>query len=191
MREIEGFKWPEEDTGMAAVAFYYLPDLRAALKYVKDFTCCIQAGGNVGVWPKELAEHFGYVYTFEPCVSNFSYLIQNVPNETVYKFPCGLGKGGTGSVIRNPGNIGAQTMIKEGFTPIVRIDDLRLPACGLIQLDIEGMELEALEGAQETIEKYRPVIMVEQCGHGPRVDDYLSKFGYRMTEINHNDCIFV
>jgi hypothetical protein len=45
---LNGFLWPEEDVGMRAVAFANLPDLDKALGYVKDFTACVQAGGNVG-----------------------------------------------------------------------------------------------------------------------------------------------
>ena len=47
--------------------------------------------------------------------------------------------------------------------PTVIIDELDLPSCGLIQLDVEGYEYFALLGARRTIEKYHPVIMVEWC----------------------------
>lgn len=45
--------------------------------------------------------------------------------------------------------------------PLVTIDSLQLPTCRLIKLDIEGMELEALRGAVETIRRCRPALYVE------------------------------
>ena len=48
-------------------------------------------------------------------------------------------------------------------TPIqkIAIDTLELSRVDLIKLDIEGMELEALEGGKKTIEMCRPILLVE------------------------------
>jgi FkbM family methyltransferase len=45
--------------------------------------------------------------------------------------------------------------------PVWRIDDLGLPACRLIKIDVEGMEREVLAGAAETIRRCRPLLYVE------------------------------
>lgn len=189
MRLENGFDWPEDDVGMRAVAFDTLPHLDRALGYVKDFSACVQAGGNVGVWPKHLSGRFSYVYTFEPCPDNFSYLCRNVPEKNVYKFPAGLGDGGTGTLVQNKTNIGAGRMAKGGFTPIFRIDDLNLESCGLIQLDIEGMELPALRGAMMTVRKHKPVLMIEEKGIGESVLPMLEKLNYKVMEVAGRDLI--
>lgn len=44
---------------------------------------------------------------------------------------------------------------------LVRIDDLGLPACRLIKIDVEGMETDVLQGAAETIRRHRPILFVE------------------------------
>jgi hypothetical protein len=43
-----------------------------------------------------------------------------------------------------------------------RIDDLNLPSCDLIHLDVEGYEAAALQGAIETIKKFKPVVIIER-----------------------------
>lgn len=43
----------------------------------------------------------------------------------------------------------------------IPLDDLTLEACTLIKIDVEGHELEALNGCKKTISKYRPVVMYE------------------------------
>ncbi len=48
-----------------------------------------------------------------------------------------------------------------GDIPSVTIDSLKLPYCGLIKLDIEGAEMDALLGALDTIRRCKPVIVIE------------------------------
>ena len=44
---------------------------------------------------------------------------------------------------------------------VVRVDDLKLTRCNLIKVDVEGMEVDVLAGAASTIERFRPVLFVE------------------------------
>ncbi len=43
----------------------------------------------------------------------------------------------------------------------ITIDQLNLPRIDFIKIDIEGMELEALEGAAQAIARYRPALLIE------------------------------
>lgn len=43
----------------------------------------------------------------------------------------------------------------------VRLDDLSLPRLDFYKLDVEGYEIAALDGARETIKKYRPFMWIE------------------------------
>lgn len=192
MKCVNGFYFPGNDEEGSRSAFATLPHLDAALEFVKDFHICVQAGGNAGVWPKRLAKLFKVVYTFEPDPVNFGYLYLNVTDRNVYKFPAALGNEyGNVDMVRFPANCGANYVQGGGYTPVMRIDDLCLPACGLIQLDVEGMELQALMGARQTILNYRPVLMVEMKQQGRRYGyedeqlvEYIENLGYK--EIAHH-----
>jgi FkbM family methyltransferase len=46
-------------------------------------------------------------------------------------------------------------------TRVVAIDDLALPACDFLKIDVEGFEAQVLRGAQATIARCRPVLYVE------------------------------
>src|SRR4029077_1382669 len=52
----------------------------------------------------------------------------------------------------------------EKMVPVQRItlDSLQLSRVDLIKIDIEGMEMEALEGARQLIEKCHPILLIEQ-----------------------------
>jgi len=77
------------------------------------------------------------------------------------------------------------------------IDDLGLDACDLIQLDVEGFEAKVLQGASQTITRCRPVIMVEDRGHGTRYGmQFLlpwieHTFGYIGVSDNGTDFVLV
>jgi FkbM family methyltransferase len=44
---------------------------------------------------------------------------------------------------------------------MITLDSLKLPACHLIKIDVEGMEIDVLRGATETIKAHRPLIYME------------------------------
>lgn len=60
---------------------------------------------------------------------------------------------------------------------------------GLIKIDIEGHELEALKGAFNTIEKSKPCIIAEHHTNEEhlQVMDYLKQFGYYLATIIEDD----
>lgn len=49
---------------------------------------------------------------------------------------------------------------------LVSLNSLQFPRVDLIKIDVEGMETEVLEGAQETIAQHRPMLIIEwtKCG---------------------------
>lgn len=155
--------WPKHDTG----CWKHLNKKKYAFKpkeiseLIKTRNLVIQAGGNVGIYPKQYANYFNTVITFEPDYLNFQCLVHNVQALNVFKYQAFLGSDNTPLGIINGDNAGghrADTI--RGVIPQVRIDDLNL-APDLIHLDIEGFEGFAIEGAVETIKKHKPVIVLE------------------------------
>lgn len=203
MNLINGFWWPDHDKDCHPVILHQSRDIEKVLTYVSDFSACIQAGGNVGVWAKTLAQKFGYVYTFEPDPENFECLVRNVPETNVVKLQAAVGVDRGLVVVKPPdeahkNNCGAYQVFKNGFVPTLRIDDLALSSCGLIYLDVEGYELFALDGAIATIQQCRPVIAFEDKNlpmkYGVDLGEpekFLETFGYEVAERIHRDVICV
>lgn len=170
----EGFWWPIADKQVEGEGSYNsswtdlfheyseTPDKIAAL--CKKTNVILQAGGNCGFYVKRFASLFNHVYTFEPDPVNFYCLNLNVTENNVYKFQAALGYDRGCIEMKNevlPLNTAAKYVGGVGRIPVLRIDDLCLPECDVIQLDLEGFELYALLGAQETIKKHNPIIVVE------------------------------
>jgi FkbM family methyltransferase len=192
-----GLLWPATDVGAAAVLFAGVADLAAVYRHCREFDVAVQAGGNCGIWPKDLGKKFRVVYTFEPDPINFRCLCANAPAENVFKFNAGLGSGHrTTSLVLRPDNVGAHQIGGAGDIPMLRIDDLALTACDLICLDVEGFELNALIGALETIERFQPTIVVEDKGvagvkQGQVVSWLVHGMGYSVAEKVSKDVILV
>jgi FkbM family methyltransferase len=67
-------------------------------------------------------------------------------------------------------------------TVILPIDSLKLQQCHFIKIDVEGMELEVLTGAQETINRCRPLIYLEndRKEKSPPLIKYLQAMDYNL-----------
>jgi FkbM family methyltransferase len=123
----------------------------------------VQAGGNVGLWPRRLAQDFAQVITFEPDAESRECLLANVPSNVTI-FQTGLGES-----VRTVGlqhrSLGSHRIVDGSDHAVVTLDPLVLfEQVDLIQLDVEGYEWHALAGARQTIARCRPVIQVELRG---------------------------
>ncbi len=197
--EIGGFLWPAADqTCGPAVLAQVVSHIPALLDFVPGRNLVIQAGGNVGVYPKKLAAHFAKVATFEPDPANFLCLCANLVGVmNVGGLRAALGAERRSATLeRWPGNVGAHRIVGLGAMPVgdrerfgvemVKLDELyplRAEKCDLIWLDIEGHEPQALAGGRELIERDRPVIIVEDKGLTPggagQTVAQIAGYGYR------------
>ena len=67
------------------------------------------------------------------------------------------------------------------------LDEFSLPRVDLIKLDIEGMELEAIEGASRTIAASRPIMLVEKAKiDAAQLRRALEARGYEVIEAGIN-----
>ena len=165
----------------------------------------IQAGGNCGFLLSKFVEHFNIIYTFEPDPINFYCLNQNVTSQNVIKMQACLGN--TPSTVKTQQlirperlhDIGGVHIAGEGYTPTILIDNLNLSGCDLIQLDVEGYELNALLGSIETIKKYKPVLCIEFCekwlnryeSNSNKLFGFINQLGYIQVEEYGADKIFI
>lgn len=144
----------------------YQNDVRdEAYKYVKDFNIAIDVGANVGLWAKPLTEKFNSVIAFEPMKQVLECLKLNVKDLPVTIHEHALGNVNSKIEMEfNQTNTGASHVAKVGTGSIIikKLDDLNLPKFGLLKVDCERHDLQVLEGAKETILRYKPIIVVEQ-----------------------------
>lgn len=187
------WKWIKEDEGAweGPRSDWITSHKRHIQKYVKNFEFVVCAGGNQGMYPALLNSMFKVVYTFEPDPLNFHCLVNNCQSDSIVKINGALAEKNKMIHVKrhDPKNTGCNTIEDSGFIPAFALDNFDFPALDLIYLDIEGYEYNALQGAKETINKWKPAIFAERADK-PEIIEFLSSFGYEMREKSVSDQIF-
>lgn len=168
----DGWYWPTDDTkARPSILRAMEPSIKAFMAHVTGRDLIVQAGGNVGVYPLALSDHFRKVVTAEPDKVNFDCLCLNLQARDSLKRVTALNAGvgeanGVCDMVEvEEHNCGAHRVdFAVGVIPVWAIDNLPLDACDAIWLDIEGAELSALKGAAKTIARFSPTIGVEDKG---------------------------
>ena len=160
--------WPDNDEKLIAV-FYEVLGIDYIMQFVDQTRLCIQAGGGCGIWPLRFAVDFDQVITFEPLPENYECLEVNTWHQlNILCLPHALtNRVGKHGAIKfhdsETSNNGAGYYVEgAGDIPSTTIDEIGATNCDLIQLDIEGLEADALAGATETIKEFKPVIVIEE-----------------------------
>lgn len=193
----KNWRWPAYDTELIKV-FGECSALSQVLPLCKHKRTAVQAGGACGVWPWLLGEQFDTVLTFEPDPVNFDCLKSNAPDALAYRAALGRASGSVKMVrpASEATNAGAQYVVAGGDIPQMAIDEFCLTDCDFLQLDVEGAEHLALEGARHTIHRCKPVIMIESkvLPHGDfrkEAQQFLKGAGYRMVLSIRNDDVWL
>lgn len=72
-------------------------------------------------------------------------------------------------------------------TQMVAIDDYNLPRLDFLKIDIEGMEMEALNGARKTIARTKPIMLIERIKtSNEQMNVFLHEHGYRINPLGMN-----
>jgi FkbM family methyltransferase len=123
----------------------------------------VDVGANVGAYSLRAASQGMTVHSFEPNPENVKVLRRNceINGLSIDLHECALGSSeGTASLAPN----GAASRISDAGDLRVQVrtlDSFHLPRADLLKVDVEGYELEVLQGAVETLDRCHPAMMVE------------------------------
>ena len=173
-----------------------------SLTYIKQHRVALDIGANVGLWSRDLVNRFDTVVAFEPVDIFRDCLVKNVTKSNLQIETCALGnenttatmtitEGNTGHTHVNPSSIG------NGNIQVRRLDDLAMINVDYIKMDCEGFEYRVLQGAEQTIKQWRPIVVVEQKPHDMYSQDYgqfaaielLESFGMKKLDQVKDDWI--
>lgn len=184
---------PPEDTHFRPYVDGYQRDTYAkALEFVTDFGCAIDVGAHVGFWSLEMAKNFTEVHAFEPQPENFACLSGNAPDIARYNIALGETPGWCRMETPARHNSGAWEAKEGGDIEVLPLDGFALEP-GLIKIDVQGMELAVLKGAEETILRSYPVLVVECVMNGvydPGPREFIEGLGMEAVARVRKDFIF-
>ncbi len=173
--------------------------LEEALKHVTDWSVAVDGGAHVGSWSKFLAGRFSSVVSYELAPDTFYCLkknMQDLKNVQVIHAALGHEPGRVG--VAGAGHTLGRCVGEGDSVERVTLDDQKLPSLGFLKLDLEGYEYYGLKGAEKTIRKFMPVILVEEKGHDSRfgispraATEFLKSLGYRHISHKKPDSLFI
>jgi FkbM family methyltransferase len=148
-----------EDSGRLDHDEYALP---IVLEHIHRGDWVVDAGAFIGDHTRAYRDKvgdYGHVIAFEPNPKAFECLVHNCPSVDCFNF--GLSDLDGGASVHENANSGASRLVKGGSVMLVKLDDYNLPQLDFLKLDVEGWEMKALRGAEETINIHRPVMWIE------------------------------
>jgi FkbM family methyltransferase len=142
---------------------------------VRPGSLVVEVGANIGTHTVELsrlAGRDGEVHAFEPQRIVFQALCANLAlNQCANVFARQAAAGEKAGMISVPPidpsvrcNFGGVSLRDVAFgeaVPLITLDSLDLPACSLLKVDVEGMEVEVLKGAEQLVQTHRPIMYLE------------------------------
>lgn len=150
------------------------PELRLLPELVDPTRAAIDVGANRGVWTHQLAALCPQVYAFEPNPKMFAILDAARPANAEARRIALSDRAGLASlkVPRSArGYSNQHASLEDNWSegrefgvvevPTARLDDLDLPPCGFIKIDVEGHEAAVVAGALELIARDRPTLLIE------------------------------
>ena len=161
----------------------------------------VEVGANIGAHTLHLAKLVGpsgLVVALEPQRQLFYLLCANLAlNEQFQVRAYGVAAGSSVGRTKVPpidyrrdGNFGGVSLSDAGSdagggeeVQVVTLDSFAtLPSLRLLKIDVEGMEVEVLRGARQTIARHRPILYVEndRRQHSARLIGLLQTFDYEL-----------
>lgn len=169
------------------------------LSRLKNNRTVIQAGGHCGLYARFYVRLFQRVFTFEPELLNFRHLASNCNDTRIVKLNLAL------SDINDFVSMGMVSYLNTGMHKVlpknmygliaygVTLDSIKPKDVDLIHLDVEGHEYNALRGATRTINKYKPLLVVEMSDKPDKIYNLVNSWGYKEVEVftgKSKNCVF-
>jgi FkbM family methyltransferase len=172
------------------------PDLLRCRQYIHEGDCVLDLGANIGAYTKPLSVWVGssgQVHAFEPIPETFDYLANSTKQLGLKNVICH--NEGASSVSRRArlkvpyGNFYQAQLSEEGLeVKLVKLDDLFPSGISFVKCDVEGHELEVIEGAKGLIKACRPTWLME-VSHD-ETPEVMRSYGYQATKLQQ-DWLFV
>jgi len=142
-------------------------------------------GAYLGTYTFFLARRCRHVHAFEPQVACVKFL-QSAYRKRVTVHHCALADCTGSAVIRDQGqsaHIVAEYHSGE-VVPVKSLDEFAFTDLGFLKIDAEGTERRIVEGAEQTIERCKPTMLIEaEERHGEQdiyeIFRYIADLGYR------------
>lgn len=187
-------------------------------KYLKKNMVCLDIGANIGYYStlySKIIGKNGLVIAIEPSPLNFRYLKKNLEfqknlNSKLFNCACGNENGTVNFQVdvkankcKVVKNVNPDSNTEIIIVPLRTLNDIveetKVNRIDFLKIDVEGYEMKTLDGAWESIRKFKPTIQIElhinRLGESVtnEIINRLKKEGYKIiyTDIGKDETRFL
>lgn len=175
------------------------PELRYLSALGPNRGTAVDIGANAGIYSYALARLYDTVYAFEPNPYLLDMLrayasddihvsacgLSDTSGEAVLHIPQVRGQDLTGWATLDPAVYPTVDHFRTLSVEVETLDSYALDAVAFIKMDVEGHELQVLEGARETIRRCRPHVLIEiKPQHLVQAHAFFDAYGYDIKRLN-------
>lgn len=218
MKKIRDYFVPDSDFHfieyLSKFEHYQEAQRNRALSHVKNWGFAIDIGANIGLWSKDLSKYFERLICFEPNKFCFEFLKKNINNNNSVINKCALGSSNEiKKLYIHSTNSGASSFInktKTGYdnksnpifgqfpektktinVEIKKLDSFNYTNIDFIKIDVQGFELQVLEGAIKTLKLNKPILCIEEDEpNNSSLFEFLKDLDYEVIDIINKEHIF-
>jgi FkbM family methyltransferase len=183
--------------------FHLAGDAENELRFLEEIGpnrgTAIDVGANEGFYTYRMAQLYDKVFSFE-ANGDLTCNLTAYNSKRVVVCPVGLssrkaterlyipvvrGRALTGWASLHPGNCPDAARLLERSVEVVPLDDLNIEQVTFVKIDVEGHEFDVLQGAEQTVARWRPHVLVEvKPQNEERVFAFFAKLGYRHVRLS-------
>lgn len=193
---------------------YELPTIRFLRSVLKPGSVCLDVGAQMGYLSLAMAtaaDRRTVVHSFEPESNNAARLRENVAlnslsNITLHQTAVSTVDGSLKLYLSNDRNAGThstvfiESNVSSEFVEIPSITlesfarEKRLSSIDLIKIDVEGAEIDVINGALTVLKQHKPLVIMELSDHLQQArgqtcaefKEFMASYGYSAYFINEN-----
>ena len=148
-----------------------------ARPYIKGTGVGIDVGCREGGFAREMESHFDHIHCFD-FRDKKKMFKNNVIDMAKFTYHvCGIGDV-EGTTFTTSNKVGRIKDNGDVAVSMKTLDSFKFENVTFIKYDIEGYELKALRGSEQTIKKYSPVVVIEQNRGNSFPQELLESWGY-------------
>jgi len=191
---------------------YELPTIRFLRSVLRPGAICLDVGAQMGYLTLAMAtsaDRRTVVHSFEPEQNNAARFRENVElndlnNVTLHQTAVSTVDGALKLYLSNDRNAGTHSTVfieSNVSTEFVEIPSVRLEtfanadslqSIDLIKIDVEGAEIDVINGAVSVLERYKPLVITELSDHLQQargqtcreIKEFMGSYGYTPYSIN-------
>jgi len=164
----------------------------------KKFTKIVDVGAWCGTWTIAMQEYAKSIHCYEPNKTHFECLQRNVgPYNHVRVYNQAIGnEDGYVTLSEESATQNTRVLLEKGETKISKLDSLGVEEVDLLKIDVEGLEMEVLKGAEKILAGVQ-YIMIELNNNSKRygssnidIETHLAELGYKVLIKTWPDIVY-